>query len=147
MTIEEELTSVIQKNLPAQVGDLLQKRLKLIPSLEKELTSTTEKYTECKALNDKQAKRILELESKIQDQKQIDINLEVIKKETLRLDLAISEIKREEAEKRAQGIYDLVSLVFRNPTYTSHQNENESGYSGNTSNSSNKTKTITQTII
>jgi hypothetical protein len=125
----EEIKDIIAKNLPAQVGEALQKELAKIPELEKKLEV-------CEAARKAGIARISELDADLaalRAKEKWDTDLtyreqEVDKRER-NLELALMKVRVEEAEKRTTEFHGLVQTVFKSPVYrTAYMNDLYSNY-------------------
>jgi uncharacterized protein involved in exopolysaccharide biosynthesis len=127
--MEKELKEIIDKNLPAQVGERLQSRLAEIPKLEsekasiqgrvdgltKELVSVNQQVQVLKHLNGKEqeiAAKELEVNEGLRNQ-----------------EIDILKVRLEESEKRVKEMHGLVMTVFKSPVYRkSYMNDLYSTY-------------------
>jgi hypothetical protein len=113
----DEIKDIIAKNLPAQVGETLQKELARIPELEEQLANA-------EAARVVGIKRIGELDTelialKAKEKWDGDLTyreVEVEKRER-ELEVTLLKVKVQEAEKRATELHGIVQTVFKSPVY------------------------------
>lgn len=115
--LKAQLNELIEKNLPKQLGETLQKRLAELEKKEQELITVKANY-------DTLISSFSRLEEDLRNRKtQEQILVEIQKKQEdleLRernLKIELLNVKLEEANKRADVSERLVTYVFKNPTY------------------------------
>ena len=118
MSIEKEIHEIIEKNLPAQTGTVLKKCLEEADYNECLVNEMKGKIIDLQAEKERLNKMIshenvlLELEKT-----NLQKSLEIEKRER-ELSIALLTVQKDEAVKRSEDIYKLVSLVFRSPIFT-----------------------------
>ncbi len=112
-----EINEIIKKNLPAQVGEVLQQRLKKADDDEKMLETA-------KKTNEDAVKKINELTSEVAKHKAITERESAVTKRELDVKerensqkVFEAELKLAEAEKRITDIVNLTSLAFKSPVF------------------------------
>ena len=128
----QEINAIIEKNLPAQVEEILQKQLAQGEKDAKELESTV------KAL-EAQRKQTDLLEAQVNEYHKLDVRnsalelreKEVAEKERL-IELSTMKIQLEEANKRADIVINFTNGLVRNTSFrkTVFDNENQAPYMG-----------------
>jgi len=115
--MEQEIKDIIAKNLPEQVGNVLKERLEKAERDAKNLEIMNVSYGNLMIeLEGKKQKlqQLMSLESRISDIKNAE---EAIKERRMEMALQISEIKLQEAEKRADELRNVLEIVFKSPVY------------------------------
>ncbi len=115
--LQEEIQEAIKKNLPQQVGESLQKRLKDLEDKEKEFSLLKVQNSDLQ-----NSYNSLKKESSQKDDNLIILNKITEKTKDLdnrenKLQIEILTIRLEESNKRSEICKDLVQTVFRNPTF------------------------------
>jgi len=117
----EEINKIIEKNLPQEVGKVLQERLTVAESeslelkdLKENFKAQTKNYGEC--LERLENLRGKESEITAREKNVVTQEKELSKREN-ELAKTLAELKAAEAEKRAEGIKEIVGLVFKSPVY------------------------------
>ena len=128
----EEIKAIIEKSLPAQVGEILQKQLAKGVQDAKGLEATTQ------ALNT-EMKRTTELRERIEDYKRLDdrnskleIREKAVAEKELLSELSAIKIQLEEANKRADMVMTFTNGLVRNTSFRKNvfDSENQNGYMG-----------------
>jgi DNA repair ATPase RecN len=127
--MEQEIKDIIAKNLPEQVGNVLKERLENAERDAKDLGSLRKDYgnllTELEE-KDKKIQGLSHLESRLD---YIKATEESIKERKMETAIQISEIKLQEAEKRADELRSVLEIVFKSPVYRkSHSTNVHYGY-------------------
>ena len=127
--MEQEIKDIIAKNLPEQFGNVLKERLEKAEKDAKDLEIMNVSYgnlmIELEGKKQK-LKELMSLESRINDIKNAE---ESIKERRMEMSLQISEIKLQEAEKRAGELRNVLEIVFKSPVYRkSHLTNVHYGY-------------------
>ena len=127
--MEQEIKDIIAKNLPEQVGNVLKERLENAERDAKDLGSLRMDYGNLLAQLDEKDKKIKEL-SYLEDRLDyIKATEEAIKERRMEMALQISDIKLQEAEKRADELRNVLEIVFKSPVYRkSHLTNVHYGY-------------------
>jgi hypothetical protein len=127
--MEQEIKDIIAKNLPEQVGNVLKERLENAERDAKDLGSLRMDYGNLLAQLDEKDKKIKEL-SYLEDRLDyIKATEEAIKERKMEMALQISDIKLQEAEKRADELRNVLEIVFKSPVYRkSHLTNVHYGY-------------------
>jgi len=117
MSLELQLKEVIEKNLPKQVGETLQKRLEELERVERDYKTKVEVEKNLR-------KEIDELNERLKSQEELQVwRVQLWDKESKleererNLEIELLKVKLEESNKRADTSKELVSLVFKNSTY------------------------------
>jgi flagellar biosynthesis/type III secretory pathway chaperone len=125
----EEIKDIIAKNLPAQVGETLQKELARIPELEKQLEvceAARKAGIQLITEKDKTLGEYIAKENKYQELEKRELEVE---KRERNLELAVMKVQVMETEKRATELQGLVQTVFKSPVYrTAYMNDLFSSY-------------------
>jgi len=132
--MDKEIEEIIRKNLPAQVGDVLQKELKELDKLRKQKeTLVGEKEHLLKKLDDAQMKS-LELAEIINNNKiKVEQAEDVLRREVqLRSNERVLSYQLESSRERVSDMKELVALAFRNPVLKKSYEHEPScgGYTG-----------------
>lgn len=124
--LQKEITEAIEKQLPAQVGDLLKKRL--VKAEEDEV-----KVAQLHELLNTKREAISNLEAKLSKYQELDAYKKLLddRENTISLKernikVFEAELKTVEAEKRVNEMFNLVGTVFRSPVFRSSYNKNDS---------------------
>ena len=150
--MQRKIEAAIKESLPQQVGEVLRLELEKIPKLESKVTDLGDMANTYRAQLEAH-KDIATRENALAKEKS-DINkreAELLAKEN-KYDVSIATIRANEAEKRAQGLYDLIKIIFTNPVVTSSMSRNENygvvpqGQSYHISVPSNVNETRTETL-
>lgn len=146
----EQIQDVIRKNLPSEVGDQLRKLLTEGESIKKERDQLAERLGATSNQVISQASEITKLkETLAQHTALAKREADCLIREN-RLDVTMAENRAMAAEVKAQTVFDLANVVFRNPVLkrTVFESSNDpivvpgQGYPSGTSNASkNKTET------
>ncbi len=130
--MEAEIKKIIEENLPAQVGDVLKKRLEqadrdvdTIKTLETNLKKRTGELKEA----NKEIETLRERWLRDDELKQRD---ETLTKRENKINVFQAELRAQEAQNRADEIFSLVDSVFKNPRirksiFNQHEYHNEKG--------------------
>ena len=122
-SFDEKIIQLVKTNLPGLQADAI---INIIEDLKKSNFKNKQLNEENSNLKNKQidteklikayVKQIEELNNKIKYEDNIEqLQKEILDKE-IKLNLTISEIKLEQAEKRADSIYKLTEIAFKNPS-------------------------------
>jgi len=148
MNIQKEISEAINKQLPAEVGDVLKARLEqadkdrdALELLDGVLKGLEVRVEELSTSNVKLTKKAQEVEGK--EKLNIKKEEELAKRE-LELDKTIAVSKQENAEKITDKMEDLVKIVFKSPVYRKEMTSNEYNGQSNQSLSSNSTERIVE---
>ena len=120
--ITNEITQIIDKNLPNQVGQVLKDRLNQAEADKASLETCTADLKQLMKDFERAREEIRELRTqahKAGDLHLLELELE---KDGRNLDLKIAAIKLEEAEKSRNNTLEIVKLAFRSPVYTKNVN-------------------------
>lgn len=152
MSISESINKIIQDNLPESTAGEMRKFIQEAEdtkfaylSLQKEMKELEKKYNIASDDNRSKLIKINELQETIKAYGDLVTKEKLIKKDQDELELKLTNIKLEEANKRAQIVMDLANAAFRNPTYRSTASDYKSGYDNQRGNY-NDGITITKTI-
>lgn len=142
----EEIKLIISKNLPAEVGDLLKKRLQDAEQLESNYKNLSKDFKELQTIRDGLANENHELKAKIKNAADVEMQRLKNEEDARNLKLVIAEMRLKMVEEKYCAIQTLADTVFRNPklTYYSYVNteqENRNGYKENYFSSKNSTIT------
>ena len=149
--MENEIKDIINKNLPAQVGDLLKARLE-------QAVKDAETVKGLEQALERREKDIIALNLKIEDYKKLNYTAESLKdkdeklKERERLlELTLLKLQLEEANKRSDIVINFTNNLVRNTSFRKSvfENQNTSGYSdrnGNWISPQSDSKNIDETI-
>lgn len=128
----EEIKAIIEKNLPAQVGEILQKQLAEGVRNAKELEAM-------ERLFNAETKRTTELRERIEEYKNLDdrnskleIREKSVTEKEFMLDMSVIKIQLEEANKRADMVMTFTNGLVRNTSFRKNifDSENQAGYMG-----------------
>jgi len=134
--LEKEMQEVINKNLPAHVGDALKERLEHATKLENEYKELLEQVEKLKVMvTTTEAKHnvcndeLQKLKAREEGVKQKEDDLFTKEKQLeLREIRVLNEItKKEGAEKSVSDLKEVIGIVFKNPTIQKSTFENQSG--------------------
>lgn len=116
MDMQEDIKKAINENLPAQVGEVLKKRLAQADRDKDQLFLSTKESTSLRKINDRLIDDVEALKGKVKKQVELDTReAEIILKEKL---MGLKEIHSNE---RVKDLKDIVSLVFANNKYKYHE--------------------------
>ena len=112
--MEKEISEIIEKQLPKQVGEVLQKRLSELENKEKELEVLKKKVANLEISEKEKIEELnrhIDLDKKLSQisQKEVELN-----QKELKLNNTILEHKLEEANKRAELITSFIHGLVRN---------------------------------
>ncbi len=118
MSINDAITKAIQENLPAATAGELQKYILKADATEKDFKALKLKFDEVLNTTETQAKQIKDYKGK----KEFFLSLQkreanIILAEN-NLKVAMAELKIIEAEKRADAVYKLAEIAFKNRSIT-----------------------------
>ena len=118
MDITKELEEIIKKNLPEATASTLKKYLEEAEENKKKLTANT-------VLVDNSTKAIVALNVEIAGLRdRVKTEGELVARERAvsdkenKLEVILANLRAVEAEKRADAIYNLAGIVFKNPSFT-----------------------------
>lgn len=114
MSINTELQDAIRRNLPAEIGATLRGELESLATTREE---NARLKAQLKELNTKADELRAELQRSGAVQARdlaVSVREEEIAKREHAQEVFEAKLKAAEAEKRAQGLYELVALVFKN---------------------------------
>ena len=118
MDINKEMEEMIKKNLPEATATTLKKYIEEAEGNKKKLTTNTE-------LIDYNSKAILalnlelaELKNRVKTEGELVARERDVSDKENKLDVTLANLKVAEAEKRADAIYNLAGIVFKNPSFT-----------------------------
>lgn len=115
--LQEEIQEAIKKNLPQQVGESLQKRLKDLEDKEKELSLLKIQNSNLQNSYNTLKKELLEKDDNLIILNKITEKSKDLDNRQNKLEIELLTIKLEESNKRSEICKDLVQTVFRNPTF------------------------------
>ena len=146
--MQQEILEVIEKNLPAQIGEILKKRLILLDDYEtqiKELNKTIERNREDLSELKKNIKKLEQLKL---DEQDINERIKAVAEKERLMQVFELELKLSESEKRITEIVNFASMVLKSPVYRKTTNENTSYYTQYVDNAQKSvpSKTITETF-
>jgi hypothetical protein len=121
--LENEILELISKNLPAQVGETLKKRIILVDDLEEERDELLKKSKDQKKLIDDYEKTIQNYGDALKIKSENDNKLLDIEKRARNFELEITKLKLDESLKRENQAINIVSLVFKSPVYRTTANK------------------------
>jgi predicted RNase H-like nuclease (RuvC/YqgF family) len=131
--IQEELQKVIEKNLPTEVGKILQDRLLQADEDAKTVKSLSKENEDLKIKNNEIAKEITKLH---EERNAVIVQLEVnnrkekeLEKKENELDKKTAEYQLEEVKLRNVQLIDMLKIVFKSPAYKRSYQENNDGTS------------------
>lgn len=146
----EQIQEIVKKNLPAEVGDQLKRHLQEAEATSRRLQAVdAELQVKCKALEACQA-HVVDLEAKLKTAGDLEKREKDVTHREIVLSVTLADQRAAAAEGRAQAVYDLASLAFRNPRIIRSSQESEvipivptgQSYASGTAN---KSKTVTET--
>lgn len=115
--MNEEILSIIEKNLPAQIGKKLQERLALVETLESAHERDLDKISEY-AKKESEWLDANAWQNRLDDLKiELDKREQEIRKRELEADKKEAESKAKNAEEKVQMMKDLLGQVFKSPVY------------------------------
>lgn len=131
--MKEELLKVIEANLPAEVGKTLQIRLADAERLEKENERFKQDVSTLSDQNlalEKENERLKKREEAVHSV----ASLNEAREKTLndrenKLERTLAENRAEESEKRAEGLKEVLGIVFKSPVYKRSYSERNDGQS------------------
>lgn len=150
--ILKDLNASIEKNLPAQIGEVLRKRLQQAEIDAKKVTSLTEDVKYYQETLDAVNKKLVSQQELERKEENVAAKLLDLDTRERNIKIQILETQLTEANKRADISKELVTLVFKNPTYkTTEFNSinknvpyNTSGYTQYNNESTSESKTTTK---
>lgn len=116
-TLTEQLNEVLKANVSQQLGEQLQARFAELEQKEKKLEDLETKYQaalEGKALFEKELASRKAAEATLET---ANTKLKTAEEKERNLEVSTLKIQLEESNKRSEICRDLVSLVFKNPTF------------------------------
>lgn len=117
----DQIQEIVRKNLPAEVGDQLKKHLQDAEATARKLQMVED---DLKAKRQDLLQRdaeIARLNGLLKTSGDLDKREKDVTAREIRQEIAIADIKRLEAEKRAEGLFTLVGQVFRNPRFVTNE--------------------------
>lgn len=115
--MKKEIQEIIEKNLPAQVGDVLKKRLEHLETVEGQYNNLRNDYNTVKNINTELHSRILELEAKIETQDSLTVREKSLEQDQNSLDLTLSNMERDCSNNKVDMMYVILGQVFASPVY------------------------------
>lgn len=112
--MEQEIQDIISRQLPAQVGDVLRKRLEQADSDAVKVKSLESEVRAIREQNVKQHNEIGELKSQIAMHHLLDVREAAATKREQSIELEICKARADNAERSKGELFNLVGLVFRN---------------------------------
>ena len=109
--MEQDIRDAIEKNLPATVGDVLKKRLTEADSDRRALESASEDVARLRSENE-----VLKAECDAFNKRWVDINKREAAVASREQAADLVECKISGATQRANDVFRLAEIVFRNPT-------------------------------
>jgi hypothetical protein len=124
-----EISEIIKKHLPAQVGDVLKERLKQADQDATDLENA-EKALLARGVDiDRLQKQVAEYRALDARNAELATREELVADRERHQNVFAAELKALEAEKRASELAGFVGMVFRSPIFrTSYQNDLFSNY-------------------
>ena len=149
-SVIKEMEEVIKKNLPEATASTLKKYIEEAEENKRKLTANT-------AAADYNTKAILALNVEIAELKdRVKTETELVSREKVvsdkenKLEVTLANLKVAEAEKRADAVYNLAGIVFKNPSFTRaisrNGGESKTTPGGYENNSRNETETVVEGI-
>lgn len=123
--LEKAIQTSINENLPAQVGETLQKLLaegkknaELVEKIQKDYENSAKLINELQSEKAEMKKQLIAQENLYNREDQLKIDQQ-------ELDKKILEIKLEESEKRQADAVNFVGMVFKSPVYRKEISKSE----------------------
>ena len=113
----EEIKAIIEKNLPAQVGEVLKQALEQGQVNLRTAKSRGEEITRLLKANEELSSTIDEYSKKDAEYKSIVKREEDVRNREIHQDLVEAKIKLVESEKRATEAVNFVGMVFKSPIF------------------------------
>lgn len=113
----EQIQELVRKSLPAEVGDQLRKYMIDAQTWESNVKRLTREAEDQEKRLAGASAKVAELEAKLKLAGELDARQKDISHRENRLAVTLAQNCAQEAEKRAQGIFDLAAMAFRNPTF------------------------------
>lgn len=117
MDLNKDIQDTIEKHLPAQIGEVLKKRLDEIPRLEDEVKTLTEDLKTVSAISNERKRTNQELSEQLKTHQELDIRLTELEKRERNLELELCRKDVSCAQEKANQLFGLVNSIFKNPTY------------------------------
>ena len=115
--MEQEIQDIISKQLPAQVGEVLRKRLEQAEQDAQAVVkyrNTSESYRrEC----DEYRQKIEVLKLQLEKHVALEARELAVEAQERNIELVLAQNRAKEAERLADSIFRLTETVFRNPVY------------------------------
>ena len=115
--MNKEIKDIIEKNLPAQVGEVLQEHL---AKCDQESAENKRMHVELEKTNEARSRlleqlqnyQLLDERNRTLEQREKDVSEKERDRKVFE-----AELKRDESEKRSNDLYSIVQLVFKSPVY------------------------------
>lgn len=124
-TLNDEVKSLIEKNLPKQVGEILQGRLTELEKIALNYDALQEKHEKLLIENKEISEIVNDFKSKEVDYnskfEKYKTDKEAFDKNQLAAEVEKYKYKLEESEKRADLSKEFLLAVFKNPTFKTHE--------------------------
>ena len=150
MDITKELEEVIKKNLPEATASTLKKYLEEAEENKKKLTANTVLVDNSTKVIGALNVEITELRGRVKTEGELVARERAVSDKENKLEVTLANLKTIEAEKRADAVYNLAGIVFKNPSFTRTISRNggksktiPGGYEND---SHNETETVTEGI-
>lgn len=121
----EEIKLIISKNLPAEVGDLLKKRLQDADDLDAKYKAIAKDYDDLRKRKDEMQKQIDGLLNRVRSQDEVEAQRLKNEEDARNFKLVLAETKLKMVEEKCATIQNLADTVFRNPKLTYYENRQE----------------------
>lgn len=121
----EEIKLIISKNLPAEVGDLLKKRLQDADDLDAKYKTIVKDYDDLKKRKDELQKQVDGLLNRVRIQDEVEAQRLKNEEEARNFKLVLAETKLKMVEEKCATIQNLADTVFRNPKLTYYESRQD----------------------
>lgn len=112
--MDEQIKEIIERQLPAQVGEVLRKRLEQAELDAHDLATVKGQRDSYKAERDQKQATIDRLDLNLKKHGELAAREEAVTKREQAIDLEIAKARAENAERSKGDLFNLVGLVFKN---------------------------------
>lgn len=147
--LNAEIRAAIDKSLPAQVGQALRARLEQAEANEKALKALGDAKEQLRSQLKTCEKDLAEALELLKTHEMLAVREKKVTEREIRSDLTLLQTKFEASEKSKAELFDLMKVVFKNPTITDsvfgcRNEQNQFGGTTSMPYNDNRTRTITK---
>lgn len=129
--LEQEIKDAIAKQLPAQVGDVLRSRLEQAQKDAEDLSVVKDRFEVLRNENAELRKQLARESAKLLAHGELEKREAEVTKRENKLAVELAEARAKNSETSTAALFNLMQIVFKNPTIKEQVFGSIGGHSGN----------------